>query len=470
MCSLSLQDRESSRAFRAPVRGVGFVGSKWPKIIRDPVHNIISFEETSRDKLLLELINTKEFQRLRRIKQLGLSQLVFPGADHSRFAHSIGVMQVARRFIERISRIRPACFDDDQKTVVLAAALLHDVGHGPFSHAFEKITGEKHEKRTVEILTDPSTEVNSVLRGYKIGLPESLKAFFGDNSQEQQSQAGIPAFLTQVVNSQLDADRFDYLRRDSFATGTDYGQFDMEWLIQHLHVNSEKGRFYLDHKAQYAAESYIFARYHMYRIVYFHKTTRSAEVMLRLLLRRYKKLIELADTEQKQKAIVPDAPPSAVRAFRGPIGLAEYLMLDDHTLTEFAKACSKCDDAILKQLANGLLHRQLFKATDVSEKVSHAVAEFREEAKKVVAAAGYDTDFALEFDAPSDTAYKLYNPDKEEAATQIFIESPDGSEVELSTRSDAVQAIRKKYTLVRYYYPAAVSDQIRTKAEPLLKE
>src|SRR5690606_20120853 len=115
-------------------------------------------------------------------------------------------------------------------------------------------------------------------------------------------------------------------------------------------------RFYLDHKAQYAAEAYVFARYHMYRTVYFHKTTRAAEVMLRLLLRRYKKLIDqYADDEEKQNAIVPDAPLSAVRAFRGQIELAEYLLLDDHTLTEFAKACTRCDDKVLRGLAEGLL-------------------------------------------------------------------------------------------------------------------
>lgn len=444
------------------------VSSTWPKIIRDPVHNIVRFEDELGDRLLLQLINTKGFQRLRRIKQLGLSQLVFPGADHSRFAHSIGVMQVARRFLERVARICPQCFDNDQRTVVLAAALLHDVGHGPFSHAFEKVTGEKHEKRTLQIITDPSTEVNSVL-GKE--LSERLKVFFGEDLEEEQLEADIPAYLTQVVTSQLDADRFDYLLRDSFATGTDYGQFDLEWLIQHLHVDSDKGRFYLGRKAQCAAEAYVFARYHMYRTVYFHKTTRAAEVMLRLLLRRYKKLIdECANDTEQQKKIVPDAPPSAVRAFRGNIELPEYLLLDDHTLTKFAKACTKCNDKVLRELANGLLHRRLFKATDVTEDLSPNVVKFSDEAKKMIAAAGYEVEFAFASDAPSDTAYKLYNPDVEEPATQIYIEDPDGGQVELSQRSDPVKQLTKKYTLVRYYYPADTRDQILETAVPLLKE
>ncbi|MEQ8786514.1 MAG: HD domain-containing protein [Pirellulaceae bacterium] len=443
----------------------------WPKIIRDPIHNIVPFEDTDCDRLLLQLINTKEFQRLRRIKQLGLSQLVFPGADHSRFAHSIGVMHVARRFLERVARICPQCLDDEQRTVVLAAALLHDVGHGPFSHAFEKVTSEKHEKRTLEIIANPSTQVNAVLRGYDEKLPERLKMFFGEDFEEEQPDAEIPAYLTQVVTSQLDADRFDYLLRDSFATGTDYGQFDLEWLIQHLHVDSDKGRFYLDHKALFAAEAYVFARYHMYRTVYFHKTTRAAEVMLRLLLRRYKKLIdETADDAEKQQAIVPEAPPTAVRAFRGKIELAEYLLLDDHTLTEFAKACMRCDDQVLSGLAEGLLHRRLFKATDVTEDLSPGVVQFSDKAKELIAAAGYDVEFAFASDAPSDTAYKLYNPDAEKPATQIYIEGAAGGQVEISQRSAAVDQLTKKYTLVRYYYPADTRNQIRAEAEPLLKE
>ncbi len=442
------------------------MSSAWPKIIRDPVHNIVPFEDEPCDRLLLQLINTKEFQRLRRIKQLGLSQLVFPGADHSRFAHSIGVMQVARRFLERVSRVCPDSCHEEHRTVVLAAALLHDVGHGPFSHAFEKVTGEKHERRTLEIITDPSTDVNTVL-GKE--LAERVRVFFSEDVAEGQRDADIPAFLTQVVTSQLDADRFDYLLRDSLATGTDYGRFDLEWLIQHLYVDSEKGRFFLGRKAQFAAEAYVFARYHMYRTVYFHKTTRAAEVMLRSLLRRYKKrLDEFVDEPDRQFGIVPDAPPVTVRAFRGEIGLAEFLLLDDHTLTEFAKACTRCEDRVLQSLANGLLHRRLFKSTDVTEVYSPGVAQFNEEAKRIIAAAGYDDEFAFAFDAPSDTAYKLYNPDAEEPATQIFIEGQEGQE-ELTRRSEPVRELAKKYTLVRYYYPADVRDEIRSKAGPLLK-
>lgn len=442
----------------------------WPKVIRDPVHNIIPFNDTSCDRLLLDLINTKEFQRLRRIKQLGMSHFVFPGADHSRFAHSIGVMQTARRFLDRIEDVCSNCPNDDQRTVVLVAALLHDVGHGPFSHAFEKITGDKHEQRTLDIIRDSSTEIGERLATHNSELPERLTVFFDEDMEEdQRDDADIPAYLTQIVTSQLDADRFDYLLRDSHSTGTDYGRFDMSWLLQHLHVDDDKGRFYLSHKALYAAESYVFARYHMYRSVYFHKTTRAAEVMLRLLFKRYKKQLGECSGEQEQKAIVPDAPPACRRAFTEKTALGEYLLLDDHTFTEFAKACTKSSDAVLKQLADGLLNRRLFKATDVTEEMMTGVVSFTEKAKQIVGDAGYEVDFAFGDDTPSDTPYKLYNPDAENPATQIYIADLDSRQVELSQRAESIKPLTKKYSLVRYYYPRDVRDSIRKNAEPLLK-
>ena len=139
----------------------------WPKVIRDPVHELIPFEDHPCDRLLWDLINTREFQRLRRIKQLGVCELVFPGANHSRFAHSIGVMHIARSFLARIRRVWPELLDEERETLVLAAALVHDVGHGPFSHSFESITGDRHESRTLEIILDPSTEIHQCLASYR---------------------------------------------------------------------------------------------------------------------------------------------------------------------------------------------------------------------------------------------------------------------------------------------------------------
>ena len=284
----------------------------WPKVIRDPVHDFIPFEDTACDRLLLDLINSREFQRLRRIKQLGVSELVFPGANHSRFAHSIGVMQTARMFLERIGRLVGDELTDDHRMIVLAAALIHDVGHGPFSHAFEAITGENHEARTLQIIRDDSTDIHQRLRAVDSEFPERVAMFFDEEiGEDDWPETSIPAYLTQVVSSQLDADRFDYLLRDSYATGTIYGQFDHRWLINQLHLRTGEGgtsrrtirggRLYLSNKALFAAEAYLFARHHMYRAIYYHKTTRAAEVMLRLVFRRYKESIAEATSEAEAR-------------------------------------------------------------------------------------------------------------------------------------------------------------------------
>jgi uncharacterized protein len=462
----------SSGSLRGAAREDGTIAmsSTWPKVIRDPIHGIVPFEDTPWDRLLLDLINTKEMQRLRRIKQLGMSHLVFPGADHSRFAHSIGVMHTARLFLDRVTIVLKVPLSEFQRTALLTAALIHDVGHGPFSHAFEKFTGENHERRTLEIIRDRSTEVNACLVKFDGSLPAQLESFFAEDVETPGALSPIPPFLTQIVSSQLDADRFDYLPRDSRATGTAYGIFDSAWLLQNLFLDQSKHRFFLGRKAVLQAEQYVFARYHMYQSVYFHKTTRAAEVMLRLMFRRYKVLLDAQPTLEAKQGVVPDAPDALVRAFAKQLTLSDYLDLDDHTMTEFFKACGRCADVTLQMLALGVLHRRLFKATDVTGFLAPGVAKFTEKAKAILGTAGIDPNYAFESDTPSDTAYKLYDPDAAKPATQIFVEVHDGSQKELSSVSENVRQLTRKYTLIRYYYPASVRSAIRAEAEPLLKE
>ncbi len=438
----------------------------WPKIICDPIHDLITFEKTDWDRLLLKLINTREFQRLRRIKQLGLSEMVFPGGNHSRFAHSIGVMHNSRRFLDRIEKLTGNKLDDMHRTAVLTAALLHDIGHGPFSHAFEKITGDHHESRTVEIITDPSTEVNEVLLKHDPKLPDLLKSFFGKDPEDDSDSSGsIPRYLVQVISSQLDADRFDYLVRDSYATGAGYGRFDSKWLIQHLLVDEGKGRLYLEGKAYIGAESYVFARYHMYRAVYFHKTTRAAEVMLKLLFQRYKALVE------HNEHVVPEAPKAFSAAFRSnsKMQLAEYLQLDDHSVSEFMKACRSVDDPKLKELAIGILDRRLYKAVDATVAGSSR-DDFVEQVKGLIRNKGMLPEESLVKDAASDTPYKPYDPDGDKPNDQIYIEDSLGKQVEFSTISKPVSELKEKYSLLRYYFPELLSNEIKEIASKTLKK
>lgn len=430
------------------------MSKNWPKIICDPVHKLITFEDTPCDHLLLNLINTREFQRLRRIKQLGMSDLVYPGANHTRFSHSIGVMHIARRFLERIERLHGRSFDENQRVTLLVAALLHDIGHGPFSHAFETITGDHHEKRTVEILIDHSTEVNHLLREYDPSLPEQLVRFFAEDYETAPGGFQMPRYFTQIISSQLDADRSDYLLRDSYATGTDYGLFNLEWMINHLYLDLQKDRFYLSAKALSVAEAYVFARYHMYRCVYFHKTTRAAEVMLQLAFQRYKYLINHAGPGKIAK-IAPNAPLSIVSAFSEPMDLAQYLLLDDFTVMEFLKSCEYSEDQTLNFLGKGIIRRQLFKAIEATVGELDFPAPVRQKVKEL----GYDPDYMLIVDTTADTPYKPYDPESTQPSSQIYIEDLNGKIVEISSLSNTIEQLKKKYTLIRYYCPGEIRDQ-----------
>ncbi len=444
----------------------------WPKVIRDPVHNIISFEEAEWDRLLLDLINTREFQRLRRIKQLGMSELVFPGANHSRFAHSIGVMHVARRMLARLERLVEDGISDRDRTLVLAAALLHDVGHGPFSHAFEKVTLQKHEARTLEIIQSEETEIGKRLREYDRELPDRLAVFFDEDIDEESHEASeVPRYLTQVVSSQLDADRFDYLLRDSHATGTNYGRFDLDWLLSHLMLDGERGRFFVGRKAIDSAEAYIFARYHSYRSVYFHKTVRAAEVMVRLCMKRYRSLLSSIDSERRRREVCPDAPPAVYDAFTSEnLPLERFLHLDDHAMMEFFKACSASSDQLLRDLGSGLTNRKLYKAVEASGSEGVAIAAFSDEAHALVRRKRMDEDFVFVHDTPANTPYKLYDPDDDVPAAQIYAEAPDGHPTEISRVARPLEKLRERFTLTRYYVPETIRDEIDAIASRTLRE
>src|SRR5439155_26159457 len=174
------------------------------KIIRDPVHDVIAFRlENPVDALLFALINAAEFQRLRRIRQLGMASLAYPGADHSRYSHSLGVMETARKILDQLGQshyIAP-----EPRTICLAAALLHDLGHGPFSHVFERVSGIHHERLTARVIMDPDSEVHRILIRHDKLLPEKIVDFL--NCRPRRT------FLCDIISSQLVADRLDYLLR-----------------------------------------------------------------------------------------------------------------------------------------------------------------------------------------------------------------------------------------------------------------
>src|SRR5881398_2481950 len=223
---------------------------------------------------MIRLIDTPEFQRLRRIKQLGLGLYTYQGAEHSRFTHSLGALHLMTRVLDQLSdRIAPA-----DRAAARAAALLHDVGHGPFSHAMERVLGVHHEHLSVLAIRSKETEVCQALRSFSSELPQRVAAIIEGTFK--------PAALAQLVSSQLDVDRMDYVLRDSLMTGAKYGLFDLEWIINALQIDEQGDRIYVAARGVFAVEEYLQARYYMFRQVYFHRTLRSAEAVLRSALLR----------------------------------------------------------------------------------------------------------------------------------------------------------------------------------------
>src|SRR5687767_11258769 len=218
------------------------------KIIRDPVHDVIAFRlDRPTDALLFKLLNAVEFQRLRRIRQLGMASLAYPGADHSRYSHSLGVMETARKILDQLKRDFAKKIDEEGETVTLVAALLHDLGHGPFSHVFERVSGIDHEQLGRRVIADTDSEVHQVLIRHDKLLPEQILDFLQCRPRR--------TFYCDVLSSQLDADRLDYLLRDNLMTGSGYGDYDLAWLLHALAVDPQADRLAVTWKGVSAVEA-----------------------------------------------------------------------------------------------------------------------------------------------------------------------------------------------------------------------
>lgn len=411
---------------------------------RDPVHDYISFHGSSpTDRLLRALVETPEVQRLRRIRQLGLANLVFPGAEHSRFPHALGATQVAREMLDALSRHAPRL--RRHEPVLLAAALLHDVGHGPLSHAFEPIAGRRHERWSSAIVRDEGTEVHRVLRRFSRGLPEAVNDLFLGRFRPA-------SLLGDLVSSQLDADRLDYLQRDVLATGVRHGRFDHRRIL--LFLLPGKGRVLVDRRALAAVEGYVIARAHMYEHVYYHKTVRAAESMLRAAVAR------------ARAAGAADGLPPGLRATlegRRP-ALGDYLALDDGDFFAALKAWSASRDRGLASLAGGLLHRRLLKCVEIPDAVAFGrrYAGAKEEARALVRRRGFDPDSALVLDESAEERYLPYAAGADRGQAILVHEKGRATPRPLEEVSDLVRRLsERRVYLVRWFCPAPLREPLR---------
>lgn len=417
------------------------------KIIRDPVHDVIAFQlEREPDALLFRLINGAEFQRLRRIRQLGMASLAYPGADHSRYSHSLGVMQTARRMFDHLGR--SIVLDEGQVTAALAASLLHDLGHGPFSHTFERVSGINHELLTQRIIADPQSDVHRILSEHDRQLPEmALRVLRHESSQR---------FYSDVLASQLDADRCDYLLRDNLMTGSRYGDFDLTWLLHALTVDANTNRLGVTWKGISAVEGFLQSRYHMYRNVYFHKVVRSAEGMLRLALQRAKRLAVQDRLEW------PPRDHGVYKALLGQrLSIDEFTDLDDVSVMHCFKVWTKSSDAPLASLCHGILYRKLYKTIDLSHIEDQiAAAKLVMNAVEAVQRAGGDADYDLFCDEPVDTPYEPYDRDAASPAESILIREMSGKLCELSTLSSLPDALNRRLMFRRVHVAAAYKEVV----------
>jgi HD superfamily phosphohydrolase len=418
------------------------------RIYRDPVHNIIRLRtDNDEGELMMRLIDTPEFQRLRRIKQLGLGLYTYQGAEHSRFTHSLGAFHLMTRVLDRLSEKHEIAEQD--RAASRAAALLHDVGHGSFSHVMEKVLGFHHEKWTVEVMRSEATEIGELLRSYSSDLPDKVAAIIEGNFQ--------PAALAQLVSSQLDVDRMDYLLRDSLMTGAKYGIYDLEWIVNALAIDEQNDRIYVAARGLYAVEEYLQARYYMFRQVYFHRTLRSAEAVLRSILRRALKLLETGQS-------VWYAPDTAFEKVlrRKALTITEHLEVDDSDVLFHVKQWQRSGDEILSDLSRRFTGRRLFKAIDLDMPANER-PEFLSEAREVVKRAGYDPEYYFIEDRASDVPYyNYYTAEGAEPKSRIYVE--DGYARprirEISEVSDVVRGLQRGFELHRVCFPAEVKTEV----------
>ncbi|MEM6381714.1 MAG: HD domain-containing protein [Pseudomonadota bacterium] len=447
--------------------------------IRDPIHGLIKFESKI-DELAWSLIETPEFQRLRRIKQLGFSELTFPGATHNRFAHSVGVYANARKLLnvaEGYLGSGASQYDPDRADDILIASLLHDIGHGPFSHAFERAREvvaeqrdhgpiEKHEKYSAKIILDPNGQILPLLEDHRAGMATKVAAVISSDEPRDIYDA--------VISSSFDADRLDYLVRDRYMTGTGTGAIDVDWLMDNLDgfllTTSQDGdedtlttpTFVFKTKGRQAAEDFLLARFRLYTEVYLHKTTRGFEVLLTRLI----ELIGSDDIDSSKLNLPIDDP--LLRFMRGDISLSRYLHLDDFVVWNAIRLIAEGVHAEASTLAKRLLNRDHLYVLDLFSEFGHNDEVLLNVEYKLRNHAGAELGRSVFVDDPPINLYSSMQGESEKVHKIVRVLNGSGEAKEITDFPETIisKKLRKKRRLVRFYYPTR---EMRDEAAKLLR-
>lgn len=397
------------------------------KIINDPIYGFIHIPST----LVFDIIEHPYFQRLRRINQMALSYLVFPGAKHTRFEHVLGCVFLMQKTVEML-RFKGVQISDKEAEGLYIAILLHDIGHGPFSHAMEHsiVEGISHEEISFLFMQ----ELNKVFNGK---LETAIAIFQGTYPRK---------FMHQLISGQLDMDRADYLKRDSFYTGVAEGNINSERLISMLNVRNDE--LVVEEKGLYSVEKFLIARRLMYWQVYLHKTSVAAEQILIRLLNRAKELVQQGQKLTMSTALAFFVKNKISKDNFSQEVLEMFARLDDTDIISAMKECQFYPDAVLSKLSKMLLNRDL-------PKIKVRLNDFEEQKikrlQKLSLAKGIDEKDMKYFVFTGVMTNRAYNPEKE----IIKILTKNGRVVELSKTSEAINLEPLSQVTERYYicYP-----------------
>ncbi|MHC4500797.1 MAG: HD domain-containing protein [Planctomycetota bacterium] len=437
------------------------------KLFRDPLYDYIAIDK---DSWLLKLIACPEVQRLRYISQLGLSQFTYPGAIHSRFSHCLGALHLMKESIEYLQKDYANCFQTDQRDALLAATLLHDIGHGPFSHATESFFKD-HERRGVSIIMDSDSSVHKELTKVDKELPAKVAALIAKKPPKGVGQPTL--WQRALISSQLDADRLDFLRRDSLFSGAEYGNFDWYRIIHTMKLkeypdDTQKTHMFWPDKSKYALEEYIFSRFYMYQSVYFHHTTRGFESLLRKLLEYAQSLAN----EKKSFAKTLLTPLRLLRGGKEAEDFTKFLALTDDVLLAQVRMWQDSKNKILADLAGRLLCRKGLawhalppdRAPMEMHKKINAIEEYLKKA-------GLRHNYYFFQDETKATPYKPYSAasSSEELSSvtsiMLFDQNWPGTgfyEITQVPGLKRLQAITGgQFSVVRYYFPKEHEKQIK---------
>lgn len=380
------------------------------QVYKDPLYGYIHVDY----ELIKNLINSSLFQRLRRIRQLSGVQMVFHGAEHSRFSHSLGVYEIANRFLT-VPDIREE-LTEREKLLFLSSALLHDIGHGAYSHAFEDTFNVNHENIGAQLIV-----INKELRSLLDGIDDNF-AFDIASILNKENKFLL---IEQLISSQLDVDRLDYLERDAYFTGAAYGQIDVDRLVRVLKVKD--GQVVFKISGIHAIENYLISRYHMYWQVYYHPVARAYEVVLEKIYKRVKYL--LIDNYKFTGNVEP-----LRKIIKNPEDLDSYTQVDDYYINGLIASFAKSKDKILKKLSLDFLNRRIWGYIDDTKENEHIIRDIKK---------AFSSEELSYFTAHRSVENSTYRDDDTHYGDQIYIILENGKVSTLKKQSKIIESLMK---------------------------